>query len=171
MSSFLLIAWMSLFGVFGGAGTGTPLAKPAGAELEVHNAHQKYVDAWNAHDAKAMAASWATDCDYTEPDGRTVFGREAVEKLLAIEHTTVFKQSKLNLIVERVRFITPEVAVADGSYELFGARDPRGREIGVRSGYFTTVLQKTDGNWLVASGRLMLPQVLIWRDVRTTPEP
>jgi len=166
MSSFLLIAWMSLFPIFGGSGT--PLPKPTGAELEVHKAHQKYVDAWNKHDPKAMAESWAEDCDYTEPDGRTVFGRAAVEKLLAIEHASVFKQSKLNLIVERVMFVTPDVAIADGSYELFDAKDPRGRPIGVRSGYFTTVLHKTDGNWLVVAGRLMLPQVLIWRDARTT---
>ncbi len=165
MSSLLLIAWMSLFPVFGGSGT--PLPKPTGAELEVHNAHQKYVEAWNKHDPKAMAASWATDCDYTEPDGRTVYGRDAVEKLLGIEHRSVFKQSKLNLVVERVMFVTQDVAVADGSYELFNATDPRGRAIGVRSGYFTTVLHKIDGNWLVAAGRLMLPQVLIWRDQRT----
>lgn len=165
MSSFLLIAWMSLFPVFGGSGT--PLPKPTGPELEVHQAHQKYVDAWNSHDPKAMAASWSEHCDYTEPDGRTVFGRAAVEKLLTIEHGSVFKSSKLNLIVERVQFVTPDIAVADGSYELFNATDPRGRAIGVRSGYFTTVLHKTDGNWLVAAGRLMLPQVLIWRDSRT----
>jgi uncharacterized protein (TIGR02246 family) len=165
MSSFLLIAWMSLFPVFGGSGT--PLPKPTGAELEVHQAHQKYVEAWNKHDAKAMGESWAQDCDYTEPDGRTVFGREAVVKLLGIEHASVFKSSKLNLIVERVHFIKPDVAVADGSYELFGATDPRGRPIGVRSGYFTTVLNKQNGAWLVSAGRLMLPQVLIWRDSRT----
>lgn len=168
MSSLLLIAWMSLFGVFGGSGT--PLPEPTGAELEVHKAHQKYVEAWNKHDAKAMAESWTKDGDYTEPDGRSVFGRDAVQKLLSIEHATVFKNSRLNLIVERVHFVTPEVAVADGSYELFGARDPRGREIGVRSGYFTTVLHKSDGTWMVSSARLMLPQVLIWRDARTSPE-
>ena len=166
MSSLLLIAWMSLFPVFGGSGT--PLPKPTGAELEVHNAHEQYAQAWNKHYPKAMASSWAPDCDYTEPDGRTVHGRDAVEKLLAIEHGSVFKQSKLNLIVERVMFVTQDVAVADGSYELFDAKDPRGRAIGVRSGYFTTVLHKTDGKWLVSAGRLMLPQVLIWRDERTT---
>lgn len=167
MSSFLLIAWMSLFPVFGGSGT--PLPKPAGAELEVHKAHQKFVDAWNKHDAKAMAANWTEKGDYTEPDGRTVMGREAITRLFGIEHASVFKDSKLTLIVERVQFLTPDVAIADGTYELFDAKDPRGRPIGVRSGYVTTVLHKVDGVWLVAAARLMLPQVLIWRDARTSP--
>ena len=86
-----------------------------------------------------VATSVSVDDDesvtYTEPDGRTVHGRDAVEKLLAIEHGSVFKQSKLNLVVERVMFVTPDVAVADGSYELFDAKDPRGRAIGVRRGH------------------------------------
>lgn len=137
MTSLVLIAWMSFFAVFGGSGT--PLPKPTGAEAEIHATHQKFSDDWNKHDAKALASNWSENGDYTEPDGRTVHGREAVEKLFAIEHGSVFKDSRLTLIVERVRFITDDVAVADGSYELFGARDPRGRPIGVRSGYFTTV--------------------------------
>lgn len=163
MTSFVLIAWMSLFPVFGG-GSETPQAKPTGAEAEVHATHQKFSDDWNKHDAKAMALNWTENGDYTEPDGRTVFGREAVEKLFAIEHRSVFKDSRLTLIVERVRFIAEDIAVADGSYELFGARDPRGREIGIRSGYFTTVVHKKKDGWQVSAARLFLPQVLIWRD-------
>jgi uncharacterized protein (TIGR02246 family) len=162
MAGFLLIAWMSLFPVFGGSGT--PLAEPKGAEAEIHAVHLKYSEDWNRHDAKALASNWTEDGDYTEPDGRTVHGREAVEKLLGLEHGSVFKESKLTLIVERVRFVGDDVAITDGSYELFGARDPRGRKIGVRSGYFVTVLSKKDGSWKVSAARLMLPQVLIWRD-------
>jgi len=128
--------------------------------------HEKFSEIWNRHDVRGLAAMWAEDGDYTEPDGRTVSGRAEVERLYGIEHGTVFKDSKLNLVVERVRFVAEGVAVSDGSYELFGARDPRGRPIGLRSGYFTTVLVRAGDEWKVAAARLMLPQVLIWRGER-----
>jgi len=50
MSSFLLIAWMSLFPVFGGSGT--PLPKPTGPELEVHQAHRPVAARDRAQDAE-----------------------------------------------------------------------------------------------------------------------
>jgi uncharacterized protein (TIGR02246 family) len=144
----------------------TPLPAFTGEKAEVNAAHQEFTARWNRHDATALAAMWVEDGDYTEPDGRTVFGREEILRLLKIEHGSVFKNSQLDLHVERVRMIEKGVAVADGTYELLGANDPSGRPIGLRSGYFTTVLVKQDGKWQVSAVRLMLPQVLIWRKER-----
>jgi uncharacterized protein (TIGR02246 family) len=141
-----------------------PTGKPQGVELEVHQAYAKFVEAWNKHDVDAMGAVWTADADYTEPDGRTVFGRDEVKRLLTYEHTSVFKDSQLHIVVERVRRVSDTVAVADGTYELFGARDADGHKISTRAGYFTSVLAKVDGEWKVSASRLMLPQVLIWRE-------
>ena len=143
-----------------------PQGKPTGAEAEVHATHASFSQYWNSHDVANLAGMWTKDGDHTEPDGRTVHGRAEVQKLFAIEHASVFKESRLNLVVERVRFIGDAAAIADGSYELFDARDPAGRPIGIRTGYFTTVLAKEDGKWLVSASRLMLPSVLIWRQDR-----
>jgi uncharacterized protein (TIGR02246 family) len=144
----------------------TPLPAFTGEKAEVNAAHLKYVENWNRHDVDAVAAMWTDDGDYTEPDGRTAFGREEILHLLKIEHGSVFKKSQLDLIVERVRLIGKDVAVADGTYELIGATDPNGHPIGMRSGYFTTVMVKQDGQWKVSAARLILPQVLIWRKER-----
>ena len=142
----------------------SPPQKPSGAEAEVREAHKKYQDAWNHHDPAAMAALWAVDADYTEPDGRTVYGRAEVQRILTYEHGSVFKNSELNLAVERVRFIRPDVAIVDGSYELFNATNPRGEPIGRRTGYFVTVLAKNGDSWQVDATRLFLPVALIWRE-------
>lgn len=141
-----------------------PTGKPTGAELEVHQTYKRFETAWNAHDPAAIAALWTETGDYTEPDGRTVFGRDEVKQLFIYEHKSVFKDSELHLVVERVRLVNDSVAIADGSYELFHARDAAGNEIPTRSGYFTSVLVKQEGGWKVSATRLMLPQVLIWRD-------
>jgi uncharacterized protein (TIGR02246 family) len=141
-----------------------PTGHPVGTELEVHQTYAKFVEAWNKHDPAAMAASWTVDGDHTEPDGRTVFGRAEVKRLLTYEHASVFKNSQLHLAIEHVRMVNDNVAIADGSYELFGATDTKGNKIATRSGYFTSVLAREDGTWKVSASRLMLPQVLIWRE-------
>lgn len=141
-----------------------PTGQPTGVELEIHNTFDTFVAAWNQHDAGAMAAMWTSDGDYMEPDGRTVFGRDEVKRLLTYEHASVFKSSQLLLAIERVRSPAKSVAIADGTYELFGATDTKGNKIPTRSGYFTSVLTRGPDGWRVSANRLMLPQVLIWRD-------
>jgi uncharacterized protein (TIGR02246 family) len=138
--------------------------KPTGSEAEVRAAHAKFQEAWNHHDPAAMAAAWTDDGDYTEPDGRTVFGRAEVQRLLTYEHKSVFKQSELHLVIERVRFVRDDVAIVDGSYELFKATNSGGNPIGTRTGYFVTVLVKDGGTWKVSAGRLFLPVQLLWRE-------
>jgi uncharacterized protein (TIGR02246 family) len=163
MTNFLTIAWLLFVPLIGG-GQATPLAELTGEKGDVQAVHTKFSEIWSSHDAAALAAMWTEDGDYTEPDGRTVFGRQEVQRLFGYEHASVFKESKLNLLVERVRMADKGTAIVDGTYELFGARDPRGRPIGMRSGYFTTVLVKQGDKWMVSAARLMLPQVLIWRE-------
>ncbi len=141
-----------------------PQGNPTGVELEIHKTYENFAAAWNKHDVDAMASLWTKDGDHMEPDGRTVFGQAEVKRLLTFEHASVFKNSQLHFAVEHVRLVSDSTAVADGSYELFGATDTRGNKIGVRAGYFTSVLAKDGGTWKVSASRLMLPQVLIWRD-------
>ncbi len=141
-----------------------PKGEPTGAELEVHNTYKAFTEAWNKHDASAMATMWTDDGDHMEPDGRTVFGKKEVQRLLAYEHASVFKSSKLHLAIEHVRLPKKGVAVADGTYELFGVTDTRGNKIPIRAGYFTSFLIKDGDKWKVTSSRLMLPQALIWRE-------
>lgn len=157
---FLLLVSTAAFGQRGPE----PKGEPTGEEAAIRETYKQFVAAWNRHDAKAMASVWAVDGDHMEPDGRTVFGRDEVQKLFAIEHATVFKKSELHLAIEHVRMTTNDVAVIDGTYELFGATDTRGNPIGLRAGYFTSVVVKGKDDWRVSANRLFLPQVLIWRD-------
>jgi uncharacterized protein (TIGR02246 family) len=148
----------------------TAFAQPVPSPVEdkaapgVRALTDQFIAAWNKHDAAALAAIWTENGDYAEPDGRTVFGRADIQKLFTLEHGSVFKNSELNLVVERVKSVGDDVAIADGTYELFKATDPAGRPIGIRTGYFTNVLVKQGDGWKVSSARLMLPATLIWRE-------
>jgi uncharacterized protein (TIGR02246 family) len=159
-----LVTALGVFVVGSALAQTAPTPADTQVTAEVRALTDRFIDAWNKHDVKALAAMWTPDGDHSEPDGRTVHGTAEIEKLFTLEHGTVFKNSELNLVVERVRSISDTVAVADGTYELFKATDPAGRPIGIRTGYFVNVVVKEGGDWKVSASRLMLPATLIWRE-------
>ena len=156
----------------GGAGGGKPkeITALGGPQSDLENEatirklYAEYTAAWNRHDAAAMASFWTLDGDYMEPDGRHAKGKAEVEKLFAQEQQTVFKDSTLALTIETVWFITENVAMVDGKYDLSGVRDLDGKQLPTRSGHLTAVLMREDGAWKVAAGRAMIPVPLVYRE-------
>jgi uncharacterized protein (TIGR02246 family) len=144
-------------------GLGAPTADLEN-EKTIRKLYAEYTAAWNRHDPKGMASFWALDGDYMEPDGRHAKGQADVEKLFTQEQTTVFKDSKLALLIETVFFITPDVALVDGKYDLVGVRDLEGKELPARGGHLTALLMREDGMWKVAAGRAMIPVPLVYRE-------
>jgi uncharacterized protein (TIGR02246 family) len=108
---------------------------------------EAFVEAFHNGDARAVAAFWAPDGDYTDQTGRRMKGREAVEKAfkgLFAEN----KGLKLRIDSASLRFLTPDVAVEDGVTAVLppdGGPPSRAR--------YTIVHVKKDGQWLLGSVR------------------
>jgi uncharacterized protein (TIGR02246 family) len=132
-------------------------------EGTIRKLYAAFTAAWNKHDATAMGKMWAIDGDHLEPDGHLAKGRDAVTKLFAAQHSSVFKDTKLTLTLEDVWFITGDVALIDGSYEVVGAKLPDGKEIPPRKGHLTSVLMKEQDTWWIAASRLMIPTHLPYK--------
>ncbi len=85
---------------------------------------EAFIEAFHKGDAKAVAAFWTPDGDYTDLTGRQIKGREAIEKAFA----DLFAQTKglkIRIDSDSLRFVTPEVAIEDGTSEVYppdGAR-------------------------------------------------
>jgi uncharacterized protein (TIGR02246 family) len=162
----ILCACLLLCGSAAHAGT---LSNVGGAATDLENEkviRKLYTDfaaTWNRHDAAALGAMWALDGDHLEPDGRLAKGRKAVSELLIKQHETVFKDSILNLNIADVWFITADVALIDGGYEIVGIRMPDGSEIPKRAGHLTAILLKEQGRWWIAASRLMVPAALPYK--------
>jgi uncharacterized protein (TIGR02246 family) len=80
---------------------------------QVQEATQKYIEAYNKGDAKALAEFYAQDVDYIDQDGAETKGREAIEKLLAAN----FQANPgitLNMTIDEVKLLTPDVRVNRG---------------------------------------------------------
>ena len=80
---------------------------------------EAFVEAFHKGDAKALAAFWTPDGDYTDQTGRQLKGREAIEKAfqgLFAENKGV----KLRIDSDSLRFVTPDVAIEDGRVSAIG---------------------------------------------------
>ena len=117
------------------------------AEAAIQKNAEAFVEAFAKADAAAVAAFWAADGEYAALAGPPLHGREAIEKAFR----GLFEANKgLKVRVESdaLRFLTPEVAVEDGTTLVLrpdGAPPSRAR--------YTIVHVKKDGKWLLGSVR------------------
>lgn len=119
------------------------VARQATDETAIRNAVTDYSAKFNAGDAKGLAALWSPDAVYTNPTtGEQVEGRAEIEK----QFTAIFTQAKGAKLVaktESVQFISPNVAVEQGT-----ATVTRPNEAPEETEY-SAVYVKRDGQWLL----------------------
>jgi uncharacterized protein (TIGR02246 family) len=108
---------------------------------------EAFIEAFHTGDAKAVAAFWTEDGDYTDDTGKHIKGREAIEKKFE-KFFAEEKGLKLSIKSDALRFVTSDVAIEDGSTEVAG---PDG---GAPSrARYTIVHVKKDGEWYLSSVR------------------
>lgn len=114
---------------------------PQHSEVEaasLREAAKSYVDALNRGDLEQIARHWTAEGDLVDETGQLFKGRE-----LAANAQRELR-SKLTATLESIRFLTPEVAVIEGTSRLAPApQDKPG------AGHYTAVWVKRDGEWLL----------------------
>jgi uncharacterized protein (TIGR02246 family) len=122
----------------------------AQAEAPIREIVSKYVDARERNDSKAVEALFTSDADQLVSSGEWRKGRDAVVRgAMASSQSTGGKRT---ITVEQVRFLSPDIAIADGRYELTGLSGGTNRSM-----WATLVVKKTDKGWRIAAIRNMLP--------------
>ncbi len=112
-------------------------------EAAISEKANAFIEAFNKGDAKAIAAQFAEDAEWVDDEGHVLNGRDAIEKDL----TKMFSEHpgrKLDLDVESVRSLTPDVAVDKGTSTI---EEPDG-STSVTS--YTATRVKKDNVWLVS---------------------
>jgi len=134
-----------------------PSDRPAVAEVAAMLSG--YLQAFNRHDAAALAAHWSPTAENVDLDsGDTTRGRAAVEAVFA----TLFEEdaeATIDIDVESIRPLRDDVAVVDGvsriAFTETGSAAPHGAAAssGVAGSRFSAVVVKRDGRWLLESVR------------------
>ncbi len=108
---------------------------------------KSFVTAFHKGDAKAVAAFWTADGDYTDQTGKRLKGRAEIEKAFQA-YFAENKGARLRIDSESMRFVSADVAIEDGVTEVFaadGSPPSRAR--------YTNVHVKKDGEWYLSSVR------------------
>jgi uncharacterized protein (TIGR02246 family) len=119
-----------------------PLEQP-NDEAAVRAAGAAFLEAYNARDAKKLAALWTPEATYSDPlTGEEIIGRAAIEAMFA-EAFADKKDVKLTADISSVEFVSPNVAVTRGTAHVVRpGEEPDDSE-------FTAVRVKRDGQWLL----------------------
>jgi uncharacterized protein (TIGR02246 family) len=119
------------------------------ATTAIERIASELAEAWNRHDARALAAVFAEDADFTNVFGMVAKGRAAIEALHAPLFQTIFKDSHLTVTETRVRLIRPDVASVDVSWKMTGARDPHGNPWPKREGLLNWISTRHGNDWVI----------------------
>jgi uncharacterized protein (TIGR02246 family) len=112
------------------------------------------VEAYGKKDAAAVAALFGPEARLEEADGTVFEGREEIQAAFEAEFEANPKAA-LSVTMESIRFVTPDVAVEEGSTQYF----PDGELLTSRSRYIVVHL-KTEGAWRMAAVRSHEKEVL-----------
>jgi uncharacterized protein (TIGR02246 family) len=130
-----------------------PAAAPAGTaspdDQPIRQSVVAFVEQYNAHKAAEVAALFAADARMVYADGTELNGREEIQQSFEDAFQANPKIS-VSVVVESIRFLTPDVAVEEGDTTLF----PDGETLTSR-GRYTVLHLKRDGKWQMQSIRVV----------------
>jgi uncharacterized protein (TIGR02246 family) len=130
-------------------------AERSADEAAIRAVIQAFLDTRERNDAAALAALLTADVDQRQTSGNLRSGREAVVAgSLSTQQSTGGRRT---ISVDSVRFMGPDVALADGRYDSLGRADGTDRHM-----LTSMVLRREGGAWKIAAIRNTLP---------TNPEP
>jgi uncharacterized protein (TIGR02246 family) len=117
---------------------------------ELNEVVNRFRDAWNAHDADALARMWTEDGELNHPWGFHAVGRTAVRKLLAEEHAGSMAASRIESVEISKAEEGSEKCIADLALVLSGVRAPHGKTYELRPS-LSTMFVRSGGEWLIRS--------------------
>ena len=119
-------------------------------EAAIREIVNRYVDARERIDPEAVETLFTADADQLVSSGEWRKGRdEVVRGTMGSSRNTAGNR---RITLESIRFITPEVAIADGRYEISELAGGATRRM-----WTTLVLKRNEGNWRITAIRNMLP--------------
>jgi uncharacterized protein (TIGR02246 family) len=115
---------------------------------------ERFTQAWNRHDAAALAATFVPTGDLLNSQGLMALGRAEVEGLLGREFEKAMRETRIATSLTHLRFLTPDIALADADQVVEGLRKPDGTVLPqVRMHVAFVAREEAPGRWGFSSVR------------------
>lgn len=127
------------------AAGGKDSAGKSSAEAAIRQGAAAFVEAYNAHDAKAVSELFAHKAEFTDEDGNLIKGREQIEA----DFARMFEKNadcRIAIEIDSIRVLTPSIAVEEGVVR--GQPSPDDIENVSR---YVAVHVNVDSRWVIAS--------------------
>jgi uncharacterized protein (TIGR02246 family) len=132
----------------------TSRAQQAGStedEAAIRKVIVEMTDGFNNHDGKAAARMYARDARFVSVRGDMMTGQAGIEQGLSAILTTRAKNATQRMMDVTVRFIRPDVALANVTNELSGLVAPDGHVLPSHQERSLRVFVKDAGVWQIAA--------------------
>jgi len=147
----LSLAFLAITLVIGA--TGSPSASEARDEGSVRALGDTFANAFVQKNAELRASLFAEDGTFVTPQGDFLQGHVAMVKDFGTEAQAVTTSTQAAFSNYRIRFVKPDVAVADALLTLRNINGPDGTIIPVIPVNFFFVAVRHGNQWLIEDGR------------------
>jgi uncharacterized protein (TIGR02246 family) len=113
----------------------------------------KLTTTWNSHDMKAFAQLFSDDAQFVNVVGMWWKNRSEIEAAHVASHRTHFKDSTLTSNVATVKWLSPDIVLAQLSWQLTGSKGPNGEPMPARKGLMMLVLTRDRGGWMIRAAQ------------------
>jgi uncharacterized protein (TIGR02246 family) len=120
-------------------------------EAAIRKVVVEMTDGFNSHDGRAAARMYTKDARFVSVRGDVMNGPAEIEKGLSAVFAARAKNATLRTIDVTVRFIRPDVALANVTNELSGLVAPDGHALPAHQELSLRVFVKDAGAWQVAA--------------------
>jgi uncharacterized protein (TIGR02246 family) len=140
------VAWLGTASMSGAQQAGT-----AEDEAAVRRVIVEMTDGFNNHDGRAAASKYTPDARFVSVRGDMMNGQAGIEKGLSAILTSRAKNATQRTMDVAVRFIRPDVALANVTNELSGLVAPDGHALPPHQELSLRVFVKDAGVWRIAA--------------------
>lgn len=134
--------------------TNVAVVNGATDEQRVRDVLRSFDEAFNRHDADAVAALYTDDAEFVNVAGMWWRGRAEIKRGTAFVLTNIFQNTRLQTDSVSVRFPTHDTALAVVTQHTVGSFVlPDGTRIASTNNLLTYFLVKRKGRWLIAGGQ------------------
>ncbi|MBC8164695.1 MAG: SgcJ/EcaC family oxidoreductase [Bryobacteraceae bacterium] len=104
---------------------------------------------WNSHDMTLYMSVISSDANFVNVNGWWWQGHYEIKDAHIKAHETAFKASKAEVVAKKIRFLKPDMAVAQAAWKVYGDV----RNTAARDYMMTLILRKQNGRWLITDAQ------------------